>query len=40
MKKMLHLRKSINIDATFSTLTDEEISLVLSHIAKKASYPK
>ena len=28
-------KKNINIDATFSTLTDEEISLVLAHRAKK-----
>ena len=28
-------RKNINIDASFSTLTDEEISLVLAHRAKK-----
>jgi len=28
-------KKNINIDASFSTLTDEEISLVLAHRAKK-----
>ena len=28
-------KKNINIDATFSTLTDEEISLVLAYRAKK-----
>jgi len=28
-------KKSINVDASFSTLTDEEISLVLAHRAKK-----
>jgi hypothetical protein len=28
-------KKNINLDATFSTLTDEEISLVLAHRAKK-----
>ena len=28
-------KKNININATFSTLTDEEISLVLAHRAKK-----
>ena len=28
-------KKNINIDTTFSTLTDEEISLVLAHRAKK-----
>lgn len=28
-------KKNINIDAIFSTLTDEEISLVLAHRAKK-----
>jgi ribosomal protein S13 len=28
-------KKNINIDAKFSTLTDEEISLVLAHLAKK-----
>ena len=28
-------KKNINIDAGFSTLTDEEISLVLAHRAKK-----
>ena len=28
-------KKNINIDVTFSTLTDEEISLVLAHRAKK-----
>ncbi len=28
-------RKKINIDASFSTLTDEEIALVLAHRAKK-----
>lgn len=28
-------KKKININATFSTLTDEEISLVLAHRAKK-----
>ncbi len=28
-------KKNINLDASFSTLTDEEISLVLAHRAKK-----
>ena len=28
-------KKNINVDAVFSTLTDEEISLVLAHRAKK-----
>jgi hypothetical protein len=28
-------KKNINIDASFSTLTDEEISIVLAHRAKK-----
>lgn len=28
-------KKNINIDASFSTLTDEEISLVLAHRAKR-----
>ena len=28
-------KKNINIDTSFSTLTDEEISLVLAHRAKK-----
>jgi len=28
-------KKNINVDALFSTLTDEEISLVLAHRAKK-----
>ena len=28
-------KKNVNIDASFSTLTDEEISLVLAHRAKK-----
>lgn len=30
-----HKKKNINIDATFTTLTDEEIALVLAHRAKK-----
>ena len=28
-------KKNINVDATFSTLTDEEITLVLAHRAKQ-----